>query len=39
MEAIDAIFGYTINYGKGKPTNSAFIAMIGDGFSLKLEVS
>ena len=30
METLDALFGYTINTGKGKPTNSEFIAMIAD---------
>ena len=39
MEAIDAIFGYTVNYGKGKPTNSEFIAMIADKLRLKMKVS
>jgi two-component system response regulator (stage 0 sporulation protein A) len=39
MEAIDSIFGYTVNYGKGKPTNSEFIAMIADKLRLKLKVS
>lgn len=38
MEAIDNIFGYTVNYGKGKPTNSEFIAMIADKLRLKLKV-
>lgn len=28
MDTIDALFGYTINNGKGKPTNSEFIALI-----------
>ena len=28
--ALDALFGYTINTGKGKPTNSEFIALIAD---------
>ena len=28
METLDALFGYTINTGKGKPTNSEFIALI-----------
>ena len=27
---IDELFGYTINNGKGKPTNSEFIALIAD---------
>ncbi len=30
METLDALFGYTINTGKGKPTNSEFIALISD---------
>ncbi len=30
METLDALFGYTINHGKGKPTNSEFIALIAD---------
>ena len=39
VEAIDSIFGYTINLGKGKPTNSEFIAMIADKLRLELKVS
>lgn len=30
METLDALFGYTIDTGKGKPTNSEFIALITD---------
>lgn len=30
METLEALFGYTINTGKGKPTNSEFIALISD---------
>ena len=30
METLDALFGYTIHSGKGKPTNSEFIALIAD---------
>lgn len=30
METLDEMFGYTINTGKGKPTNSEFIALIAD---------
>ena len=30
VEIIDELFGYTINNGKGKPTNSEFIALIAD---------
>jgi len=35
METLDALFGYTINTGKGKPTNSEFIALIADKIRLK----
>ena len=31
MDTIDSMFGYTVNYGKGKPTNSEFIALITQG--------
>ncbi|MGL5260063.1 MAG: sporulation transcription factor Spo0A [Lachnospiraceae bacterium] len=30
METLDGLFGYTVNTGKGKPTNSEFIALIAD---------
>ena len=30
MDMVYELFGYTINSGKGKPTNSEFIAMISD---------
>lgn len=30
MDTIDELFGYTISNGKGKPTNSEFIALITD---------
>ena len=30
METLDALFGDTIDTGKGKPTNSEFIALIAD---------
>lgn len=35
MDTIDALFGYTVNNGKGKPTNSEFIALITD--KIRLE--
>lgn len=35
VDAIDELFGYTINNHKGKPTNSEFIALIAD--RLRLE--
>jgi len=39
VETINNIFGYTINNGKGKPTNSEFIAMVADKLRLKNKVS
>lgn len=39
METIDALFGYTVNLGKGKPTNSEFIAMVADKLRLEMKVS
>ena len=30
MDTINELFGYTIHTGKGKPTNSEFIALISD---------
>jgi len=30
QDSIDSMFGYTVNYSKGKPTNSEFIAMMAD---------
>lgn len=30
MDTINELFGYTIHAGKGKPTNSEFIALIAD---------
>ena len=35
METLDEMFGYTINTGKGKPTNSEFIALIADRIRLQ----
>ena len=37
MDTIDKIFGYSINTGKGKPTNSEFIALIADRLRLELK--
>ena len=34
---VEGIFGYTISADKGKPTNSEFIAMIGDKIRLELK--
>lgn len=35
IETIEEMFGYTINTGKGKPTNSEFIALISDKIRLQ----
>lgn len=35
LETIEELFGYTVNTGKGKPTNSEFIALIAD--KIRLE--
>lgn len=37
MDTIDDLFGYTINNGKGKPTNSEFIALITDKIRLQMK--
>ena len=37
INTIENIFGYTVNANKGKPTNSEFIAMIGDKIRLELK--
>lgn len=39
VDTIDKLFGYTINNGKGKPTNSEFIALIADRLRLEMKVS
>jgi len=39
VDAIDSLFGYTINNHKGKPTNSEFIALIADRLRLELKAS
>ena len=36
-ETMNEIFGYTIDTGKGKPTNSEFIAMVADRIRLKIK--
>lgn len=38
MDAIQELFGYTIHAGKGKPTNSEFIALIADKLRLEYEL-
>lgn len=37
MDTIDELFGYTINNGKGKPTNSEFVALISDKIRLEYK--
>lgn len=39
METLDNLFGYTISTGKGKPTNSEFIALIADRIRLQYKKS
>lgn len=34
LDAMESLFGYSVNSGKGKPTNSEFIALIADKFRL-----
>ena len=39
VDILNSYFGYTIHNGRGKPTNSEFIAMISDKFRLQLKIS
>ena len=38
LDTIDELFGYTVNKGKGKPTNSEFVAMIADKIRLEYKM-
>lgn len=38
MDSMEALFGYNVNSGKGKPTNSEFIALIADKFRLEYRM-
>lgn len=38
MDTIYSLFGYMINSGKGKPTNSEFVALIADKIRLELNL-
>ena len=38
MDTIDALFGYTVHNGKGKPTNSEFVALIADKIRLEYKI-
>lgn len=37
LDTLDELFGYTVSTGKGKPTNSEFIALIADTIQLELK--
>lgn len=37
MDTIDELFGYTVSNGKGKPTNSEFVALIADRIRLEYK--
>lgn len=37
MDTIDSLFGYTVSNGKGKPTNSEFVALIADKIRLEYK--
>ncbi|MEW9674582.1 sporulation transcription factor Spo0A [Lentibacillus sp. L22] len=39
IESISALFGYTVNISKAKPTNSEFIAMVADRLRLEHKAS
>ena len=38
MEIINSLFSYTVSTGKGKPTNSEFIALIADKIRLQNKI-
>lgn len=38
MDTIDELFGYTVHNGKGKPTNSEFVALIADKIRLEYKM-
>ncbi len=38
VDTIDELFGYTVNNGKGKPTNSEFVALIADKIRLEQKL-
>ena len=37
VDTLGSLFGYTVQGGKGKPTNSEFIAMIADNLRLRMR--
>lgn len=38
VDTIDELFGYTVHNGKGKPTNSEFVALIADKIRLEQKI-
>ncbi|MBE5925135.1 MAG: sporulation transcription factor Spo0A [Lachnospiraceae bacterium] len=38
LDVLEELFGYNVNSGKGKPTNSEFIALIADKFRLEYRM-
>ena len=39
VDVLNSYFGFTIHNGRGKPTNSEFIAMIADKLRLRLKIA
>lgn len=39
VDTLQNVFGYTINLGKGKPTNSEFIALVADKLRLEMNIA
>lgn len=39
LDVLNSYFGYTVHTGRGKPTNSEFIAMISDKLRLRLRLT
>ena len=39
IDTINRLFGYTVHNGKGKPTNSEFIAMVADKLRIEQRIS
>lgn len=39
IDTINRLFGYTVHNGKGKPTNSEFIAMVADKLRIEQQIS
>ena len=37
LDTLEELFGYTVSNGKGKPTNSEFIALVADTIRLKCK--